>query len=447
MPPSATATRPLRVHLTSLGCPKNRVDSERLLGRLGEQVAPTEDMAEADLVLINTCGFIEPAVEESLRCIIEAAEVISEVEPRPLFAVAGCLVGRYGEAGLAPDLPEVDVWLNLKDMAAWPERLAQALARQETAPAPALREYRRLSTAPAAYLKISEGCNHGCSFCTIPSIRGKLVSRAPEELVHEARSMLAQGARELVIVGQDVTAYGKDAGLAYGLPDLLARLLELPGLDWLRLMYLYPAGITKELLGFIASATSASGPQLLPYFDMPLQHAHPTVLKAMGRPFAQDPRRVVDAIRSVLPGAALRTSLIVGFPGEGEAEYAALMDFVEQTRFNHLGVFAYCAEEGTPAAGMAGQVPPEVREARREALMTRQREISRELLEAHVGEELEVLVETASPEWPGLHLGRVWFQAPEVDGVTYISGDGVVPGALVRARIEEAKEYDLVALA
>lgn len=439
-PPSP---RPLRVHMTSLGCPKNRVDSERLLGRLGEQAVPTEDMAAADLVFINTCGFIEPAVEESLRCIIEAAEVISEVEPRPLFAVAGCLVGRYGQAQLAPDLPEVDVWLDLAAMDQWPALVAQALTRRAAAPVPELREYRRLSTAPAAYLKISEGCNHGCSFCTIPSIRGRLASRAPEELLHEARAMLAQGARELVIVGQDVTAYGKDVGLAYGLPDLLSRLLELSGLDWLRLMYLYPAGINKELLGFMASA----GPTLLPYFDMPLQHAHPAVLKAMGRPFAQDPRRVVDAIRTVLPQAALRTSLIVGFPGEGASEFAALQTFVEETRFQHLGVFAYCAEEGTPAAEMPGQVPPAEREARRETLMALQREISHDLLEAHVGEEMDVLVEAASPEWPGLHLGRVWLQAPEVDGVTYVSGDGVQPGAMVRARIEEAKEYDLVALA
>ncbi|AGW12573.1 30S ribosomal protein S12 methylthiotransferase RimO [Megalodesulfovibrio gigas] len=437
------SSRPLLVHMTSLGCPKNRVDSERLLGRLGETVTATEDMAAADLVCINTCGFIEPAVEESLRCIIEAAQVLAEVEPRPLFAVAGCLVGRYGQAQLAPDLPEVDLWLDLKEMDRWPALVAQALARRTATPPPVLREHRRLSTAPTAYLKISEGCNHGCSFCTIPSIRGRLSSRSPEELVHEARAMLAQGARELVIVGQDVTAYGKDAGLAYGLPDLLARLLELPGLDWLRLMYLYPAGITRELLGFIASA----GPRLLPYFDMPLQHAHPAVLKAMGRPFAQDPRRVVDSIRAVLPQAALRTSLIVGFPGEGEAEFQALQDFVENTRFQHLGVFAYCAEEGTPAAELPGQVPPAEREARREILMARQKEISRELLETHVGEEMDVLVEAVSPEWPGLHLGRVWLQAPEVDGVTYVSGEGVQPGAMVRARIEDAKEYDLVALA
>lgn len=434
------------LHCISLGCPKNRVDSERLLGRLGETVRVVADPAEADVVFINTCGFIEPAVRESVRCVLETIQRLGEGNAapaaRPVLAVAGCLVARYGERDLAQDLPEVDLWLNLPDMADWPERVAQAVQARR-GKAPRLREHRLLSTGASAYLKISEGCDHGCSFCTIPSIRGRLVSRAPEDLLLEARSLLDQGARELVLVGQDITSYGKDLRLAEALPRLLEGLLSLDGLDWLRLMYCYPAGVTRDLLAFVAR----SGPKLLPYFDIPLQHAHPKVLRRMGRPFAGDPRRVVDLVREHLPQAALRTSLIVGFPGEGDAEFQALREFVLATRFRHLGAFAYCAEEGTPAAAMPGQVPRKERERRRQEIMRLQAEISQEILEAHVGETLDVLVERASPEWPGLHLGRAWFQAPEVDGLVYVSGPGVVPGALVPARVEEAKEHDLVALA
>lgn len=435
-------TSPVRIHLTSLGCPKNRVDSEWLLGGLGDEVIAAEDLAEADVVVINTCGFIEPAVMESLRCIMQTAEMLSEVSPRPLFAVAGCLVGRYGQKALAPDMPEVDLWLDMQDQRAWAEKLGQALAARQGGAQPPVRSFRRLSTAPVAYLKISEGCNHGCSFCTIPSIRGKLRSRAPEELLREARSMLAQGAREIVLVGQDITSYGKDVGLAFGLPDLISQLVELEDLDWLRTMYLYPAGINQNLLAFLASLDE----KFVPYFDIPVQHAHPDILKKMGRPFAQDPSRVLDQVRSYFPGAALRTSLIVGFPGEGEAEFETLREFVQAMRFQYLGVFPFCAEEGTAAAGMAGEVRQEIRETRRDVIMAIQQEVTAELLEEYVGETMDVLVEAASPEWPGLHTGRVWLQAPEVDGVTYVSGEGVSPGVMVRAVISESKEYDLVAL-
>jgi tRNA-2-methylthio-N6-dimethylallyladenosine synthase/ribosomal protein S12 methylthiotransferase len=445
----------ISVYSVSLGCPKNRVDTERLLGALGAPVRPVETMAEADVVLVNTCGFILPAVEESVRTVVETVDEISGLARRPLLAVAGCLVGRYGERDLAAELPEVDLWLPNQSIETWPDLLVNALGALGAVVAPGASGLiapgyaggtRLLSTGPSyAWLKISDGCRHNCSFCTIPSIRGAHRSTPAAELEREARQLLDMGVRELILVAQDVTAWGSDAdGNGRGdLRPLLDRLLPLPGLDRLRLMYLYPAGLNDDLLSYLAAA----GAPFVPYFDVPLQHAHPDVLGRMGRPFARNPRAVVERIRKHFPDAALRTSIIVGFPGETEEHYAALTDFVVETRFHHLGVFAYRAEEGTPAAAMPAQVDDTVKEWRRDALMEVQAEISEEIMESYVGQRLPVLVDAPHDEWPGLHTGRTWFQAPEIDGVTYVSGAGVAPGALVEADIVEARTYDLVALA
>jgi len=432
---------PIRVHTISLGCPKNRVDTERMLGVLGRGLTPAENAAEADLVLVNTCGFIRPAVEESVDTILGVLREAETASPRPVIAVTGCMVSRYGAADLSADLPEVDLWLSTRELDQWPQLVGAALGKRKLdAMGP-----RRLSTDPGyAYLKISEGCSHKCAFCTIPSIRGKHVSRSLDDLEREARLLVEQGkVPELVLVGQDVTSYGHDLGLKDGLKQLLERLLPIRGLKWLRLMYLYPAGLTDNLLKFLAQA----GPPLLPYFDIPLQHAHPEILSAMGRPFAQDPSLVIDRVRRHFPQAALRTSLIVGFPGETDKHFKALKAFVERTRFTHLGVFPYYQEEGTKAAALPGQVAQATKTRRRNALMRVQEEISREQLQALIGARMEVLVEEPSPEWPGLHVGRVWMQAPEVDGVTYVSGPKVKPGRMVQADIEQAQSYDLVALA
>ncbi|HWR04969.1 MAG TPA: 30S ribosomal protein S12 methylthiotransferase RimO [Humidesulfovibrio sp.] len=431
----------IRVHTISLGCPKNRVDTERMLGVLGESFAPAESAAESDLVLVNTCGFIRPAVEESVDTILSVIREVEDVRPKPLVAVTGCMVSRYGQADLAADLPEVDLWLSTRELGQWPQLVGAALGKKQfDALGP-----RRLSTAPGyAYLKISEGCSHKCAFCTIPSIRGRHVSRGLDELEREARLLVEQGGvPELVLVGQDVTSYGRDLDLKDGLKHLLDRLMPIKGLKWLRLMYLYPAGLTDGLLKHLAGL----GRPLLPYFDIPLQHAHPEILSAMGRPFAQDPSLVIDRVRKHFPEAALRTSLIVGFPGETDKHYKALKDFVAKTRFTNLGVFPYHQEEGTKAAELPGQVAQATKTKRRNALMKLQEGISRERLDALIGTRQEVLVEEPSPEWPGLHTGRVWFQAPEVDGVTYVSGPKVKPGKLVMADIEQAQSYDLVALA
>ncbi len=431
----------LRIYSQSLGCPKNRVDTERLLGSLGhpsigEPVVTVADPEDADLVFINTCAFIGPAVEESVRSIVQMAADLEDLPNRPLFAVGGCLPGRYGVAELAGEIPEVDIWLHAADVDSWPAMLADALKLKHVEPG------RLLSTGPSyAWLKIGEGCRHRCSFCTIPSIRGAYVSAPADALEAEAQALLEQGVKELVLVAQDVTAWGSDSE-GGDLRLLLERLLPLSGLERLRLMYLYPAGLRDELLSFLASA----GKPFVPYFDMPLQHADPEILGRMGRPFARDPQLAVDRIRHYFPDAALRTTLITGFPGETDAQFATLAEFVARNRFHHLGVFAYEAEDGTPAAAMSGQVPVRTRRARRDEIMALQREISEEILSRYEGERLDILVDAPHDEWPGLHVGRAWFQAPEVDGVTYVSGPGVEPGALVRAEITETGEYDLTAL-
>ncbi len=427
----------LHIYSISLGCPKNLVDSEHLLGSLGP-ISMVETLPEADLVFINTCGFILPAVQESVQTILSLTEEIQGLPPgkRPFLAVAGCLVGRYLRDGLDREIPEVDLWLDVAELTHWPDLLAERLG---CASAPG----RLLSTGPSyAYLKISDGCNHGCAFCTIPSIRGALRSFEPSALLDEAESLIAQGVKEIVVVGQDVAGYGSERKDKTLPTKLISGLAELPGLARLRLMYLYPAGLTRDFLGFLRDLP----PAFLPYFDVPMQHAHPEVLARMGRPFARNPEVIIQRVREFFPAAALRTSLITGYPGENEAQFECLLDFVEQARFQHLGVFAYAAEEGTVAAGLPDQVPESIREERRRAVMALQAEISAELLESYLGRQLDILVDRPHPEWPGLHVGRAWFQAPEVDGVTYISGASVAPGKLLPAEITETHTYDLSAL-
>lgn len=438
------------IYSISLGCPKNRVDTERLLASI-PGITPVSEIHDACCVIINTCGFIEPAVRESVSAIAEVIEDIKAMprKARPLLAVAGCLVGRYGGKTLAPELPEVDVWLDNRHIATWSETLNTALrAAGHVMASPCAAATRVLSTGPSyAWLKISDGCDHFCSFCTIPSIRGRFVSTPAPNLEREARELLGMGVRELILVAQDTTAWGrdfsKDAPGGKGLISLLETLLPLPGLNRLRIMYLYPAGLSHDFLRYLKN----TGRPFVPYFDIPVQHAHPDVLSRMGRPFARDPRASIDRVREYFPEAALRTSIITGFPGETDEHFRALYDFVAAARFHHLGVFAYQAEEGTKAAAMPGQIPEQVKEERRDAIMALQAQISEEILEGYVGECMDVLVDAPHPEWPGLYTGRTWFQAPEIDGLTYISGSRVKPGGLVEAEIVESRIYDLVALA
>ncbi|MCR4666060.1 MAG: 30S ribosomal protein S12 methylthiotransferase RimO [Desulfovibrio sp.] len=426
----------LKVYSVSLGCPKNRVDTEHLLGSLGYGIHSVSKIGLAQLVFVNTCGFIESAVKESVRTILHIAEAVKGFKRRPLFVVAGCLVGRYGREELAREIPEVDLWLSSEELTAWPEQL---LAHLGSKAAP--RNGRLLSTGPSyAWLKIGEGCKHNCAFCTIPSIRGPLKATSGTELLEEARILLNEGVSELDVVAQDVTSW--DDG-RWTLQTLLEKLSSLPHLLWLRLLYLYPTGLTPELLHFIRD----NGNPLLPYFDVPLQHAHNDILKRMGRPFQKNPRTVVDTIKNILPEAAIRTTFIVGFPGETDSHFESLCRLVEEGYFHHVGVFAYEREEGTRAYSFENQVPREIAEERKRILLDLQREQSEKILEGYVGETMAVLVDSHNPEWPGLCNGRVWFQAPEVDGQTYISGPNVSPGAMTQAEIVESTTYDLTALA
>ncbi len=429
----------IRVHTISLGCPKNRVDTECMLGQLGAAYVSAGTPEEADLVLINTCAFIQPAVEESVQTILQIAHDLRHSSQRPLMAVTGCLPARYGVNELARELPEVDLWLSLEDQ----DGFAQSLSEHFNVPPSGQR--RLVTTGPGfAYLKISEGCEHRCAFCTIPTIRGPLRSIPRQELADEASRLEEHGVRELCLVAQDLTAYGRDLGWKKnGLIPLLDSLLQSTGVEWIRPMYMYPSGVTRELLRFIHQ----SGGRILPYIDVPLQHAHPDILRTMGRPFVGDPRRVVDRIRSELPHACLRTSLIVGYPGETDQHFRSMLALVREAKFWHLGVFCFSPEEGTVAHGLPGQVPEEIKEQRREELMQVQAEISKEAMSQWVDQRIQVLVDAPEPEWPGLFRGRTWFQAPEVDGISYVSSLQARAGDMVWAEVVDSMTYDLSTLA
>lgn len=431
---------PLSVYCVSLGCPKNTVDTEKLLGSLGCSVKLAATPGRARLIFINTCSFIEPAVKESIRAILDAIEYNRKLKKPPLLVVAGCLPGRYDPAELAMELPEVNLWLQPKTFSSWPDQIRSLLKLTGDSPSERL-----LSTPPSyAWLKISDGCNHKCSFCAIPDIRGQHKSQHADAILAEAAYLLGAGVRELILVGQDVSAWGSDNGSEMPFLKLLQHLAKLDSLVWLRLLYLYPGAITKEFLkGF-----KAIGKPLLPYFDIPFQHCSKDILRKMGRPFMTEPQAIIERIRQEIPEAALRTTLITGFPGETEAQFEEMAEFITRARFNNLGIFMYQAEEGTIAAQMPDQIPQSVKEERYNVLMRLQADISAEILAENVGKRLDVLVDQdLENEWSGLHKGRVWFQAPEIDGVTYISGPGVSPGSMIAADIEESSIYDLTALA
>lgn len=446
----------IKVYTQSLGCPKNLVDTEHVLGSLGE-FEIVDEMEEASVVFINTCAFIQSAVEESVATVVE---VVTQANEDCFIIVCGCLVGRYGVCELQKEVPEVGLWLDTKDIDNWGSLVAAAIQEHFGIKLPAKcyqsfrykdtaiqipEQGRRVSTGPSyAWLKIGEGCRHNCSFCTIPSIRGAYRSIDRKILVPEAKQIVDSGIKELILVAQDVTAWGSDTDNK-DLRPLLDELLALDGLERLRLMYLYPAGITDTLLKYLQGA----GNKFVPYFDIPLQHAHEEILSQMGRPFAQNPELVVEKIRKYFPESALRTTLIVGFPGETDKHFDTLYNFVANSRFHQLGVFAYEQEEGTKAAAMPNQVEQRVKDARRNEIMELQADISEEILEQYLGERMPVLIDREHEEWPGLYVGRTWFQAPDVDGITYVSAppeEEIKAGMLVEADITETQQYDLVAL-
>lgn len=436
-----------RFYLISLGCPKNLVDSECLYGQLslsGWTSVSTPE--EADVLLLNTCGFIQPAVEESIEEILHLA-ALKEIDPQKKVVVVGCLVQRYGRQ-LLEQLPEVDLFVGTEGIPAifrlldtvcrdeQPERLVMPDRFLMDASVP-----RQLSTPFfRAWLKVTEGCNNCCSYCLIPAIRGPLRSREVHDLVKEAARLEQGGVRELSLVAQDLTAYGLDRDGSSRLIQLLEALLAGTGIAWIRLLYLYPSGVSEALLEMIASE-----PRIVPYLDIPLQHVSDSVLRAMNRRYGRrDIDQLLTRIRAVIPGAALRTTVMVGFPGETEKDFAELLAFLRLARFNHLGAFAYANEEGCAAEGLAGQVDAETKQERLDAVLSVQAEISADIQQRAVGSRETVLVEGVSRETDLLLEGRTRYQAPEIDGCVLINDGTASPGDFVQVEITEAHVYDLV---
>lgn len=420
----------MRYHLTTLGCAKNVADSERITRELrGHE--PTDAPEAADVLIVNTCGFIDAAKQESIDAILSLA---AGRRPEQRLVVAGCLTALWRE-DLAHAIPEIDAAFGVE---AW-----SAIASYVDALEPAGRRARYhlpdppAAAGPSAYLKIADGCNAPCTFCVIPKMKGFLHSRNPDDLAEEARRLAEAGVKEIVLVAQDTTEYGRDLGMRDALPDLLERLTEAaPGVHWFRLMYAYPGHVSERL-----ARTMASLPQVCHYIDIPLQHGSPAVLRRMMRPSNLDRvREMLDMLRSFMPDIALRTTFITGFPGETEAEFEELLAFVAEQRFDRVGAFTFSPQPFTPAGGMPDQVPERVKRRRRDRLMRLAADISRERQAAQVGRELDVLVERVRPD--GSLLGRSYRDAPEVDGAVFLCG-GARPGDLVRARITAASVYDL----
>jgi ribosomal protein S12 methylthiotransferase len=429
----------------SLGCAKNRVDTEVMLGvsdQSGFEIV--EDPSAAEVIVINTCGFIGPAKEESVETILEMSAHKASGRCEKLV-VAGCLSQRYPEE-LSRELPEVDHFLGSSDMLKLRSVLGGAKERMLVGnPA----EYTMRANDPRvlsgathrAYMKIAEGCNRECSFCAIPSFRGKQRSRTIEDLVREAGILAAAGVVELNLISQDTIAYGRDLAKRESLAELLAALAEVDGIRWIRAHYLYPEKLSDALI-----ETIAEHEKVLPYIDMPLQHASDSMLRAMRRGHGGDRMyKVVERLRRAIPDLVFRTTFIVGHPGETETDFEELRSFVEWAEFDHVGVFLYSPEEGTPSCDMADPVDADVAEARREALMDLQRPISRERLDLRIGTELDVLVEGVSDESDLLLQGRWWGQAPEVDGSVYLANGRAQAGEIRRVLVTDAADYDLMA--
>jgi ribosomal protein S12 methylthiotransferase len=431
-----------KIYLARLGCPKNQVDGELMLGRaIADGHVVVEDPDQADVLVVNTCAFIAAAREESVDTILEMARVKAAREGRRLV-VTGCMAERYG-GELTSAIPEIDAMVGTGALDRFPAAL-QARGGEmfrggsnHYLPS-ALMERAVTETDGSAYLKVSEGCDHECSFCVIPSFRGKHESRPIDDVAAEAERLVAGGIRELNLIAQDLSAYGRDLGLKDGLAQLLWRLGRVGHLERVRCFYLYPSTITDSALDAMRDVGN-----VVPYVDIPLQHADGEVLRRMRR--AKDTgqiRRVIERVRERIPGAAIRSAFIVGFPGETEEAFRNLCDFVEETRFHNIGVFAYSPEEGSGAEGLDGEVDPDVAADRRDELMALQEPITAGLVAAQVGSRQRVLV--CGQDEDGTWYGRTGIQAPEIDGVTLLDGDlSALRGTVVDVEITGAEGIDL----
>jgi len=418
-----------RVHLISLGCPKNQVDSEGLLKKLSDRnIHYVSDPEDAAVILINTCGFISAAKKESVEEILKAAELKSGAGQKKLV-VYGCLAKRYGEE-LRKEIPEIDALWGVSDEDAIAEYCDAVLGTSVDTAGP-----EKFFDKPYAYLKIAEGCDRGCSYCVIPSIRGKYRSLKPEAIISTAEDMVRCGTRELIVVAQDITAYGADLR-GYDLPRLIHDLNALKGDFWIRLLYLYPTAVNDRLLETIAGSRKVCN-----YIDMPLQHTERNILKLMGRGGSRTLfERIIRRAREIIPAVALRTTFIVGFPQETAADFRNLVGFARKMKFDRLGAFTYSKEEGTPAAVLKGQVPERTRNSRLDMLMKAQAPISLSANREMVGRSLRALVDETED---GIAVCRLYSQAPEIDGVVIVRDATIAAGDFIEVRIDNASDYDL----
>ncbi|MFO0747038.1 MAG: 30S ribosomal protein S12 methylthiotransferase RimO [Myxococcota bacterium] len=461
-----------KLYFVSLGCPKNRVDSEIMLGQLAARDYQIVDSAEeADLLVVNTCSFVEEAREESVDTILDLARAKTESGDKKQLIVAGCLAQRHGYE-LQTEIPEVDAFLGTGDFHRIGElldgplgssRAALNLVQEARAEAGLEPEHvpgqplviagkpgynydayapRVVTTAPwTAYVKVAEGCSQKCAFCIIPRLRGGAKSRGIADIALEVANLAAQGVKEINLIAQDLTHYGDDLKDGTSLAGLLRELVKVDGIRWLRLLYCYPHNFTDELIDLIANE-----PKIAKYVDMPLQHISDNMLTIMRRRFSEaDTKALVRKMRERIPGLVFRTTFIVGHPGETEADFRTLLDFVGESRFERVGVFKYSTEDGTHAARRDDHVMSIVKDDRFHRLMTLQQGISNELNQAMVGQEIEVLVEGPSEETDLLLQARMEGQAPDIDGVVYINEGFAPAGTFVKAEIVEAGDYDLVA--
>jgi ribosomal protein S12 methylthiotransferase len=434
-----------KVFLISLGCPKNQVDSEVILGLLAHDgFVLTSSAEEADVVIVNTCAFIQEAVQESIEVILELVQLKGKGEINKLI-VTGCLPQRYGE-GVAKEIPEVDLWIGTGEF----PRISQLLSEDKTKVLIGKPQYlydhytpRIITNFPhSAYVKIAEGCSHPCTFCLIPQLRGRYRSRELDSVRREVEHLVASGVVEINLVAQDSTAYGMDREEKKGLYHLLRALTKIEGVRWIRVLYAYPhpANFPPQLLDMVAGEE-----QICPYLDIPIQHIDNTILQRMGRETSgKEVRALINLIKKEYPAIHLRTTLMVGFPEEGEGEFRALMDFVREVEFTHLGVFTYSPEEGTKASRMQGRIPSEMAKERRVRIMELQHGISWKRNKKMIGSTIPVLIDGISAEADGTLQGRTVFQALEIDGFVHIKKGKASIGDTVMVKITEAEPYDLV---